>query len=231
MQGISLFLQVELFGFEKIYVKGYHPFYLRRGTTDKNVFREIFLFKTYNITILQKPKIIIDAGANIGLSTLYFRRLFPEAKIFAIEPDESNFESLLKNIKSKHNIIPIRSALWHSNKILKIKNKEERKWAIEVEECDENHLDSFRAISIKSLMETHNIEVIDFLKLDIEGAERELFSEHVDQWLPKTKVLMIELHDWMKDGCSKSFFSAISRYNFSSFISNGMLGVVNQECL
>ena len=60
---------------------------------------------------------------------------------------------------------------------------------------------------------------IDILKLDVEGAEKEIFSSNYEDWLPKTKVLIIELHDRMRKGCSKVVFSAISEYNFSLDIS------------
>lgn len=56
---------------------------------------------------------------------------------------------------------------------------------------------------------------IDLLKLDVEGAEKEIFSVNYENWLPYTKVIMIELHDRFKHGCSKAFFSAVAKYDFS----------------
>ena len=61
----------------------------------------------------------------------------------------------------------------------------------------------------------YNFPKIDILKLDIEGSEKELFETNFEDWLPKTKILIIELHDAMKTGCSKSVFNAISKYDFS----------------
>ena len=56
----------------------------------------------------------------------------------------------------------------------------------------------------------------DILKLNVNGAEREIFSEdsHYQSWLPYTKVLIIELHDRMKRDCSHNFFHAISWYDY-----------------
>ena len=70
-------------------------------------------------------------------------------------------------------------------------------------------------ISISKIMKDNNITVIDLLKIDIEGAEKELFESSFESWLPNTRVLVVELHDRMKPGCSKSVFSAICKYDFS----------------
>mgnify|MGYP000361339186 CR=1 FL=1 len=54
----------------------------------------------------------------------------------------------------------------------------------------------------------------DLLKIDIEGAEKELFSENTDYWLGKVNMIIIELHDWMRKDCSKNFYSAIKKYKY-----------------
>jgi hypothetical protein len=55
---------------------------------------------------------------------------------------------------------------------------------------------------------------INLLKIDIEGAERELFQANAGEWLSKVDVLVIELHDRFKQGCSKAFYSAICNRDF-----------------
>lgn len=75
--------------------------------------------------------------------------------------------------------------------------------------------DSLPAVSIDGIMKEYAINGIDILKIDIEGAEKEVFAFDYENWLPKTKILIIELHDHMKKGCSKSVFQAISQYDFS----------------
>ena len=58
-------------------------------------------------------------------------------------------------------------------------------------------------------------ENFQLIKLDIEGAEKEVFgAPDVDEWLSKVNVLVIELHDRMKRGCSYEFFKAISKYHW-----------------
>ena len=67
-----------------------------------------------------------------------------------------------------------------------------------------------RALTIPELA---GKQKIDILKLDVEGAEKELF-EHDPAWLANVGVLMIELHDRFKPGCSKALYSALVRHDF-----------------
>ena len=60
-----------------------------------------------------------------------------------------------------------------------------------------------------------NVKKLDILKIDIEGAEHELFKNNYDTWLPNTRCLIIELHDRMRNRSSQNFFKAISKYDFS----------------
>jgi len=205
-----------------------HRIKLRNNTTDRLVFQEVFLFQSYDVLHLN-PKVIIDAGGNIGLTSIFFANKFPQAKIYSIEPSDSNFEMLLSNTKLYTSITPIHSALWNKDTSLRIKNKNENHWAFSVEECPPNHPDSFNALSLTSLMKKYNIEYIDILKLDIEGSERELFQDNFDYWISRTRCILLELHDWFKGDCSKTVYKALSNYNFKTTAFNGMLLLVNSD--
>jgi FkbM family methyltransferase len=227
--GMVLFIKVEVICQKRLRLKGVrYPIELRTGTTDKLVFREVFLFKSYDFSWTD-PKIIIDGGGNIGLTSIFFAEKFPQAKIFSIEPSDSNFQLLQKNTTPYELIVPIHSALWNKDTSLIIKDKEESHWAFAVEECSPDHPDSFKAISIASLLKEQNISRVDILKLDIEGAERELFTANYEYWISRTKCILVELHDWLKKDCSKNVFVTISKYNFKTTIFNGMLVFINSD--
>ncbi len=222
--GLSAFCNVEFFKKTKFKIAQYpNYFYLRPLTTDIKVFREIFLYGAYSFEMNLSPSIIIDAGANIGLSSIFFAQRYPEATIYSIEPETSNFACLQKNIQGYTNITGLHTALWHRDAKLKIQDQQENHWAFRVEECEKGEPESFPAISLTSLMQCYQIEKIDLLKMDIEGAEREVFSENYDYWLSRTKLIVIELHDWIKGGCSSVFFNAISRYKIKTTVHEGML--------
>ncbi|MEK6809367.1 MAG: FkbM family methyltransferase, partial [Nanoarchaeota archaeon] len=77
-----------------------HPLFLRPGTSDVPLLYHIFVEEEYNIKPKTKPSFIIDAGANVGFTAIYFANRFPKARIIAIEPEESNFKLLKKNTEA-----------------------------------------------------------------------------------------------------------------------------------
>ena len=73
---------------------------LREGTTDKDVFKEIFINKEFKLpVVITQPKLIIDCGAYIGLSSLFFAYKYKTATIFAIEPEPGNYSMMKKFLK------------------------------------------------------------------------------------------------------------------------------------
>ncbi len=184
--------------------------FIRPGTTDLNVFRQIFVNKEYDIDI-DYPELIVDAGAHIGLASAYFANKYPESKIISIEPEESNFKLLEKNVEKYSNVYPIKAGLWSHESNLTIKNKESKKWGFNVEEGrGEAGIDS---ISVGSILEMTDKKQIDVLKLDIEGAEREVF-EKSSSWIGDVKTIIVELHERYAPGCTKEMEEAIRDCEF-----------------
>ena len=187
--------------------------HLRPKSSDIPTFIEIFIDEEYNFKIPFTPKVIIDGGANIGLSTLFFKNKFPNSRIICIEPDIKNFEMLSKNVGHFSDVTLINGALWHSKSMVSVSDKYNMgEWGMVTEETNgAGSKDSVQTITIDELFEQNNFDHIDILKLDIETAEKELFSRNFSNWLPKTKIVVIELHDWILKGCSKPFFEAINK--------------------
>lgn len=218
-QGILLLFKRNIKAFNSfcIFLSKYkYPILLRNNTTDVCVFYQVFLAKSYDINYGFEPKVIIDCGANIGLSVIYFKNRFPDAKIIAIEPEKSNFELLKKNTEKYNNIFCIKSGVWNRSTDLVIKEGNNGNWDFVTEEVNVKSInrDTIPAVSINEIINTYDIDQIDILKIDIEGSEKELFEMNFENWLKITKVLIIELHDGLKPGASKSFFKAVSQYDF-----------------
>lgn len=178
---------------------------LRPGTSDIGVFEQIFINEEYHFSNDTEPDVIIDAGANIGLASIYFSINYPKAKIIAIEPESSNFILLQENVKKYPNVICEKAGLWHKNTTLKISNPDKQKHSFKVEESSD--CEAFKAVTIDELMKKHHAPYIDILKIDIEGAEKELFSDYPD-WISKIGMIVIELHDKHKVGCNRAFYTA-----------------------
>ncbi|OHD11492.1 MAG: hypothetical protein A2Y34_15160 [Spirochaetes bacterium GWC1_27_15] len=198
----------------KEYSSKYKPLVIRDGSSDIMVFWQIFVQNELKLPITIDPKLIIDAGANGGYSALWFAHKYPSAQIVAIEPEESNFEVLRKNTEGYENIKIIKSGLWYKDTYLKVVDDNYGNFGFMVNEVDASEKFDVKAVTIQSILNEFKFEKIDILKIDIEGAEKELFSENYEHWLGKTNVLMVELHEGVKKGCEKSLYSAVNNYKW-----------------
>jgi FkbM family methyltransferase len=190
---------------------------IRPGTTDLRCFNKIFLRDEYQIPFETNPQLIVDAGANIGLASLYFAEKFPQAQIIAIEPESSNYELLLRNCSGMPNVTPLHAALWNRDTSLQIANPNAEKWAFAVE-ASLNGASLIKALTIPQILALSGHDTIDILKLDIEGAEHALFSDGCEEWLPRVKMIIIELHDRYKPGTSRAVYSKLCQVPFNQEI-------------
>ncbi len=185
---------------------------IRKNSSDINVLYHILIEKEYKIPFfIDNPKVIIDAGANIGLTSFYFAIKYPNAKVFAIEPESSNFDFLLKNAKNYKNIIPLQYGIWSKDRKLVVENPKGENWSFMTKQVENMSQYDIDGISVKTLMSNYNIETIDIFKIDIEGAEEELFSKNEKFWLEKTKCIVLEIHN---KKCRSAVENAMQKYGF-----------------
>jgi FkbM family methyltransferase len=194
------------------------PFYLRLKTNDIPTFDQVFINQEYDFETSSTPKVIIDAGANIGLASIYFANKYPESKIIAIEPEDSNFRILEKNVAPYANIIPFQAALWDKNELVNLVNPGSGKWGFMTEDKERNealHGDLCHQIqgnTVDRLMQDYDLQRIDILKIDIEGAEREVFNDS-SSWVENVDAMIVELHERMKSGCNRSFYNGSNGFD------------------
>ena len=205
------------------------PFTLRDNPHDYATFEEVLLKEEYNINIDFPPATIIDAGANIGLTALYFANRFPLSTIISLEPDEGNFSLLELNTKPYKNILTKRCGLWSHDANLMVIDEGKGNNAFTVKEVTANTSNAIKAVSIPGLMKEQLWDHIDLLKIDIEGSEKMVFENNYEDWLPRVKILIIELHDRMVAGASASVFKAIGHYDFSFYIKGENLVFINNN--
>lgn len=199
----------------KFYSFKYPSLIVRKRTSDEAVFRDIFLFREYDISFDFVPEYIIDAGANVGYFSVLYSSKFPNAKIIAIEPESSNFEVLTKNIEKFPNVHAVNAGLWPTSTFLKVVDLQKTgNWGFVVKEVSNSEKYDVKTVTVSELLERYNFDRIDILKIDIEGAEKELFSENYESWLGKVRVIIIELHDYMREGAADNFYLAIRKYNW-----------------
>jgi FkbM family methyltransferase len=194
-----------------------HPMRCRPNTSDVDVFQQIFGFREYRcLDNVRDASLIIDCGANVGYSTAYFLTRYPRAKVIAVEPDPDNFAVLEANVAPYGaRCRAIRSAVWSSKTGL-VMNEEPfgdgREWARTVRPIRAGEAPLMTAVDIGTLLEESGMDRISIMKIDIEGAEAEVFSANYERWLHRVDNLVIELHG---ERCKRVFAQAIEHAGFT----------------
>lgn len=211
----------------------YNAIIRKYPSSDMMVYNHIFgepkeyeiVCDTYNKYFKNETLFIIDAGANVGYASLYFSYKFPKSKIISIEPELSNYKSLLINIaknKLTNTITPLNKALWFCNTTLSIFTENIREWGFTVSEVNDNNSTvKTETITINDVLKTNRKTIINILKVDIEGAEFELFLDkerHAD-FIKNTELVAMEIHD------KKEKFEKI----IANFSDNGFINFTSGE--
>jgi FkbM family methyltransferase len=153
---------------------------------------------------------------------------YPQATIVCVEPDAENFNQLKKNTAPYKNIKAIQAGVWNTATSLSIANPSAASWSFELREAEGSSL-GVEGVTIDMIREKFDFATIDMAKIDVEGSEKELFESGYESWLPRTKFLIIEVHDWKRKGSSKAVFSAIVHYNFSFAKKGENLIFINED--
>ncbi len=186
---------------------------IRPQTSDVKVVKQVLVDKEYMplvnlITEYVSSEdifLIIDAGANIGLTTIFFKKHFQKAKIIAIEPDSNNAQLLNENIRINNlskSVKIIKKALWKSSgDILELSNdfRDGDFWSKSVKEIPPTEVmkNMVESIKLRDIFDLSAKKQIDILKIDIEGAESILFedSEFIKMIKTHVRFLCIEIHN------------------------------------
>lgn len=191
------------------------PLLLRARTSDRVTFQNIFVDGEYAFELGINPRVIIDGGANVGYSTLFFAERYSQAVVIAVEPEAENFRLLTFNTAPYPNVRPIQKALWPRRTHLVMENPHGEPYTFRVRETNQSREGSVPTTTIEELLREVGAESLDLLKLDIEGSEKELFEDPArDHWLARNHALIVELHDGFKPGCSQAFEQAVAKYPY-----------------
>ena len=211
--------------------------------SDAEIFKQIFIDKCYNhlneifnnINLSNNNLKIIDAGANVGFSTIYFMSIFKKFEIVVIEPDILNFEILkynLDNINNSHNysITYLNKALWINNNKLSLNNnfRDSRNASITIDETSNSDI-LIDGITFSNVLNLKNWTFVDLFKIDIEGAERFIFANDIDAdfILSKIKILAIEIHD--EFNIRDKIYNHLQRNKFVYFNHDDLTICINEK--
>jgi FkbM family methyltransferase len=187
--------------------------WLRLGSTDISVAGKVILEREYVLPLARDPAVIVDAGAYTGISSLWFASRYPNARILALEPDPANYELLRWNVSRERRITPLQEALWPEDGMVAIRDAGAGAWGHRV--SGDAGPKTVKATSMRSLMQRMGLERVDLLKLDIEGAEVELFEADSRSWLHVVDAIAVETHDDIRPGARGAVLDACT--DFSAF--------------
>lgn len=192
-----------------------HELFLRPRSSDTATFEEIFIREEYAIPFAHRSiNTIVDIGANVGYTALYFAKQYPSAHIIALEPIRDNFSLLADNTSNYAGIEAMCAAAWSRDCDLQIEDDHSAYDSFRVTEAGHETSGPVKAMTIRTLLAEHDLAEIDLLKIDIEGAEKELFNAPDCRiWLDKIHILAIETHDRFQPGCSEAVANALRHYD------------------
>jgi FkbM family methyltransferase len=202
---------------------------VRANDSDLVMFEQVFVNRDYGFDLSFEPSTIIDAGANAGYASLFFHRKYPKARLIAIEPDSENWETLRVNTGEIPQIQAVKGGLWSSQQPLAVTDADAPKCMISLKPAGKSGPDTIEGYGVEDIMKMLGVEVIDLLKIDIEGGELELFSENCLPWITKVRVFMVELHDRLRPGCAAAFYSAIRDLRFTQHQEGDIVMIINED--
>ena len=187
----------------------------------------------------KKITTIIDLGANIGSETIRFAINHPHSKIFSVEAQADNFNILKLNIEKNNfkNVKLYNRAAYSEDGIeLTLSNSSSganKNEAFSIKENISNtNKEIVLSISINQILSENNLDEIDILKIDIEGAEKYLFSNESNlEWLNKTNCLIFECPDSDEPFTTQLIYNQIIKHNlkFKTFLSGENLVLIKDD--
>jgi FkbM family methyltransferase len=205
----------------------------RVGTSDINVINQIFSTRDYDFSKLRRgaelraslsvlgggrSPLVVDCGANLGASAVFFQSFIPGCRVVAIEPEQSNYDLLRVNT-SGLSVECVRAAVASTAGHALVTDPSRRgnkaSFRTQVLAVPARTQDVIPCVSINDVFADNARTCFPFIvKIDIEGAEAELFSANTE-WVDQTPLIIIELHDWLltRQGISANFLRCISQHD------------------
>ena len=142
------------------------------------MYEEIFLRRQYAFESSRERPLIVDVGSNIGLAILFFKRLFPGATVIGFEPDPEAFRLLERNVGENRlqNVRLLNEAVYDGAGWVELYGDPAMPGSPQHSIRRGRVAGTSRRVPATRLSD-HLTEPVDFLKLDVEGAETAVIDE------------------------------------------------------
>jgi FkbM family methyltransferase len=154
-------------------------------------YKELFINNIYKFNTTNPQPFIIDCGANIGMSVLYFKSIYPNATIFAFEPDKEVFKYLEKNTKL-NGVTLYNKGVWNEETTLTFYAEGADSGSIFEQKSSSKNEIKIETVRLKNIL----TQPVDFLKIDIEGSEYEVIKDCQNE-LKNVQNIFIEYHSFV----------------------------------
>jgi len=212
-----------------------------RSLADKSVFSEIFKLREYRQadSIIRNAKFpILDVGAHLGFFSLYCSCLNSDALVYALEPEKNNYRRLVKHLKiNKCNNVQSFNLALATNSLIRelvVSTDSHNNYLKTNELKNKLTIQDTETASLSDFCENNDITKISLIKMDIEGAEFEIFRNW-DKALEKVQTIIMEYHDNAENNHAE-LVSILEKNNFtveqsiSKFDKNlGLIYAVNKK--
>lgn len=158
--------------------------------------------------------LILDLGANIGVASNYFSLSFPDALIVAVEPSSKNLALLRTNTEKRPRVTVVHGAAGASGGKVELYDSGAGNNAFRTFGDPSQKSETVDCFSVQELIAMYPDSTPFMIKIDIEGAEKNLFASNIG-WIDDFKVIVVETHDWMLPGqaVSSNLLSALGGRN------------------
>lgn len=217
------------------HVPGYGAVWLRPTLGDHSVFWQCLVLRQYHTGTIPhvarlmdayramlaagRTPLILDCGANIGMSVLWLANAFPQAVIVAVEPEAANFALMQRNTAQLGaRVLPVRCAVAAQPGTMTLTNPDDGSTAFQFAPAAAGEVACRTVDDLCAMVPDSDLFIA---KVDIEGGQKYLFAENT-AWLGRAHAVLIELEDWLLpwQGTSRAFFRATCQFPYE-FLTRG----------
>ena len=217
------------------------PVWLRPNRSDYSIFWQSLVKRQYELGhfpqtggLLRRAEqyraggkvpVIVDGGGNIGLSLRTFAQDFPFAHVVSVEPDDENLRVLNANAAEvATGKTVVQAGLASRSGHCRVVSRTRGSAGLQTEYCDASHPQAIRTVTVPECVGQVPGGVPWIVKLDIEGAQAELFSDNLG-WVGEADCIILELDDWAFPwgGTSVNFFRALGAHRFDYLIAEELV--------
>lgn len=188
--------------------------HLRMYSRDLDFFESIYIGKFIDGNYIGEYDIelntdqfseIVDLGANIGLFTVLYAIRYPQKRIISFEPELNNFCLLKKNTAQLKNVKCIQAGVWYRDHTVKVfpsrvivkRTGTSSEGAFYIGECEKDEMQyANMGYSLETIISKNKLKNL-LVKMDVEGAENEIFCLGKKEWISNCQILIIETHEWL----------------------------------